>query len=81
MRQRRAGTFLMPYGLIDAYRLVIFPVVPGRGQRLFADGTPPVTMRLVDTRSTGSGVVMHTYEAAGAPAFGSVLSGDVISES
>ena len=72
---------LMPHGLIDAYRLVIFPVVLGRGQRLFADGTPPATMRLVDTRSTGSGVVMHTYEAAGAPAFGSVLSGDVISES
>ena len=72
---------LMPHGLIDAYRLVIFPVVLGRGQRLFADGTPPATMRLVDTRSTGSGVVIHTYEAAGAPAFGSVLSGDVISES
>jgi len=72
---------LMPHGLIDAYRLVIFPVVLGRGQRLFADGTPPATMRLVDTRSTGSGVVMHTYEAAGAPAFGSVLAGDVISDS
>jgi len=72
---------LMPHGLIDAYRLVIFPVVLGRGQRLFADGTPPATMRLVDTRSTGSGVVMHTYEAAGAPAFGSVQPGDVISDS
>ena len=71
---------LMPHGLIDAYRLVIFPVVLGRGQRLFADGAPPATMRLVDTRSTGSGVVMHTYEAAGAPAFGSVQPGDVISD-
>jgi len=72
---------LMPHGLIDAYRLVIFPVVLGRGQRLFADGTPPAAMRLVDTRGTGSGVVMHTYEAAGAPVFGSVQPGDVISES
>ena len=81
MRQRRAGTFLMPYGLIDAYRLVVFPVVLGRGQRLFADGAPPAAMRLVDTRSTGRGVVMHTYEAAGAPAFGSVLDGDIIGES
>ena len=72
---------LMPHGLIDAYRLVIFPVVLGRGQRLFADGTPPATMRLVDTRGTGSGVVMHTYEAAGAPAFGSVLAGDVSRDS
>jgi len=72
---------LMPHGLIDAYRLVIFPVVLGRGRRLFADGTPPTAMRLTEARSTGSGVVMHSYEAAGAAAFGSVQPGDVISES
>ena len=72
---------LMPHGLIDAYRLVIFPVVLGRGQRLFADGTPPAGMHLVGTHSTGSGVVMHAYEAAGTPAFGSVLSEEAISES
>ncbi len=70
---------LMPHGLIDTYRLVTFPVVLGRGQRLFADG-PPATMRLTEVRSTGRGVVMHTYEAAGAPAFGSVQPGDLISE-
>jgi hypothetical protein len=56
----------MPHGLIDAYRLVIFPVVLGRGQRLFADGAPTATMRLVDSHRTGSGVVINTYEAAGA---------------
>ena len=72
---------LMPHGLIDAYRLVIFPVVLGRGQRLFGAGTPPATMRLTEVRSTARGVVMHTYEAAGAPAFGSVQPGDVISDS
>jgi dihydrofolate reductase len=64
--------FLIGQGLVDAYRLVIFPVVLGRGQRLFADGTRPSTLHLVDTRSTGSGVVMHSYETAGAPTFGSV---------
>jgi dihydrofolate reductase len=69
---------LMPHGLIDSYRLVIFPVVLGRGQRLFADAVPPTAMPLVDTRTTGRGVVMHTYEPAGRPAFGSVLSGDVV---
>jgi dihydrofolate reductase len=72
---------LMPHGLIDAYRLVIFPVVLGSGQRLFDKGAPPATMRLTEVRSTASGVVMHTYEAAGAPAFGSVQPGDVISDS
>jgi dihydrofolate reductase len=72
---------LMPHGLIDAYRLVIFPVVLGRGQRLFDDGTPSAAMRLVDTRRTGSGVVMHAYDAAGAPTFGSVQPAeDVISD-
>ena len=60
---------------------MIFPVVLGRGQRLFADGTPPAAMRLVDSRSTGTGVVMHTYEAAGAPACGSVQPVDVTSGS
>jgi dihydrofolate reductase len=64
---------LMRQDLIDAYRLVIFPVVLGRGQRLFADAIPPTGMRLTGTRSTGRGVVMHTYEAAGRPSFGTVL--------
>ena len=72
---------LMPHGLIDSYRLVVFPVVLGRGQRLFAGGVRPTTMRLTEVRSTGRGVVMHTYEAAGAAAFGSVQAGDVVSES
>lgn len=63
---------LMREGLIDAYYLMIFPVVLGRGQQLFADGVPPAGLRLVDSRTSGSGVVMLTYEAAGAPTFGYV---------
>jgi dihydrofolate reductase len=64
--------FLASHGLVDAYRLVIFPVVLGHGYRLFADGTPPTTMRLTGTRATGRGIVMHTYETAGPLAFGTV---------
>lgn len=63
---------LMPAGLIDAYQLLIFPVVLGRGRRLFADGVPPTGLRLVDSRTSGTGVTMVTYENAGAPVFGSV---------
>ena len=63
---------LMGHGLIDAYRLITFPVVLGRGQRLFADGAPPAAFRLTDSRVTSRGVIMHTYVAAGDPAFGSV---------
>jgi dihydrofolate reductase len=64
--------YLAAEGLIDAYNLVIFPVVLGRGQRLFADGTPPSALRLAATRSTGRGIAMHTYESAGPLSFGSV---------
>jgi len=63
---------LTGHGLIDAYRLITFPVVLGRGQPLFADGVPPAALRLVDSRATARGVTMHTYEAAGEPTFGSV---------
>ena len=63
---------LAAHGLVDAYNLVIFPVVLGRGLRLFADGTPPSTLRLTRSRATGSGIVMHTYETAGPLSVGSV---------
>jgi dihydrofolate reductase len=63
---------LMTEGLIDAYHLLTVPVILGHGRRLFAEGTPPAGLRLVDSRTSGSGVTMHTYEKAGAPAFGSI---------
>jgi dihydrofolate reductase len=63
---------LMTEGLIDAYHLLTFPVILGHGRRLFAEGTPPAGLRLVDSRTSGSGVTMHAYEKAGAPAFGSM---------
>ena len=69
--------YLTGKSLIDAYRLVIFPVLLGRGVRLFADGTPPSTMRRTGTRTTGRGVVMHTYAAAGPLSVGSVHPEDV----
>jgi dihydrofolate reductase len=65
--------YLTEHGLIDAYRVITFPVVLGRGKRLFADGVPPTGLRLTDSQATGSGVVMHTYETEGRPSFGSVL--------
>jgi dihydrofolate reductase len=63
---------LMREGLIETYRLLIFPVVLGHGRRLFADGLPPAGLRLVNSQTSGSGVTMLTYEAAGAPVFGMV---------
>ena len=59
-------------GVIDTYRLLIFPVVLGRGQRLFEDGTVPAALTLTDSRTSATGVTMQTYDAAGEPTFGTV---------
>ena len=52
---------LMRDELIDEYRLMIFPIIVGSGQRLFADGIDEMVLRLVDTETFGSGVVVLTY--------------------
>jgi dihydrofolate reductase len=56
---------LMRHGLVDEYRLWVFPLVIGSGKRLFADGTIPAALRLVDSKVSTTGVVIGTYEPAG----------------
>ena len=41
---------LIRNGLVDEHRLWVFPLVIGSGKRLFADGTIPSALKLVDTR-------------------------------
>jgi dihydrofolate reductase len=62
---------LMANGLIDEYRLWVFPVVLGSGKRLFADGTIPAALRLTDSTVSTTGVVIGTYEPAGEVTTGS----------
>ena len=52
---------LMRYGLVDAYVLLIHPLVLGRGRRLFGDDAPRTALRLVDSVTTTTGVVIATY--------------------
>lgn len=52
---------LMQHNLIDEYVLSIHPLVLGSGRRLFADGLPLAALRLVDTKTTTTGVVIATY--------------------
>ena len=51
--------------LIDEYRIWVFPVVLGKGKRLFENGVPPSGLMLVETGSTPMGVLMNTYRPAG----------------
>jgi dihydrofolate reductase len=56
---------LMGDDLVDEYRIMVFPVVVGSGKRLFGDGTGSTkAMRLVETKTFASGVVVLTYEPA-----------------
>jgi dihydrofolate reductase len=58
--------------LVDEYRILIFPVVVGEGQRLFADRGVATGLSLVDTRTTPSGVSIHVYRPTGRAKFGTV---------
>jgi dihydrofolate reductase len=62
---------LLRHNFVDQYRLLIFPVVIGSGKRLFAEGTIPSGLKLVDSKVSTTGVVMGTYEPAGEIATGS----------
>jgi dihydrofolate reductase len=63
---------LIKHDLIDEYRLMIFPLVLGEGKRLFGDGTIPGGLKLTDSRTASTGVMIATYERAGEVKYGSV---------
>ena len=54
---------LIAAGLIDEFLLMIHPLVLGSGHRLFADDRE-VVLRLLESTSTPSGVVIAVYETA-----------------
>jgi dihydrofolate reductase len=52
---------LAEQGLIDEYRLMVFPIVLGSGRRLFAPSPQPTTLRLEDCTQLESGTLILTY--------------------
>jgi dihydrofolate reductase len=62
---------LIKADLVDGYRLWVFPLVLGKGKRLFGEGTVPSAFRLVDQQTSSTGVSIQTYERAGEIAYGS----------
>src|SRR4051794_7838047 len=55
---------LIAAGLVDEYRLFVYPVVVGRGTRLFDDATNVPPLELIESRAFASGVVLLRYRAA-----------------
>ncbi len=56
---------LLKHDLIDEFRLWIFPVTIGKGKRLFGEGTQPAHLKLIDSKTSTTGVIIATYEPAG----------------
>jgi len=56
---------LQAAALIDEFNLLTFPVLLGRGHRLFTPDAQPQTLRLVHCETFSSGVVMTTYKPVG----------------
>jgi dihydrofolate reductase len=53
---------LLQAGLVDEYRVILQPVLMGKGNSLFKDITERMQLKLISTRAFGSGVVLLSYE-------------------
>ena len=62
---------LLANDLIDELRLLILPVVLGKGKCLFGDGAIPAAFRLTKSVTSPNGTLIATYERAGDVATGS----------
>jgi dihydrofolate reductase len=59
--------YLIRHDLIDEYELYVHPVLLGRGKRLFPDDGPASNLRVVDSRTADSGLIILTYERVRSP--------------
>lgn len=62
---------LMAKGLVDEQWVWTFPLVLGRGKKLFAQDILPAALALIGSRTSSTGVVINTYRPAGAVRTGS----------
>jgi dihydrofolate reductase len=64
-------------GLVDEYSIWIFPVVLGHGKRLFENSVPARALELVESKTSGTGVMMNVYRPKGAVVAGSFALADL----
>jgi dihydrofolate reductase len=55
---------LLEHDLVDELRLMVFPVVLGRGKTLFGETSDKKALELKDTKVVGDGVIIQIYEPA-----------------
>lgn len=60
----KLAQFLLQQGLVDRIRLLVYPLVIGKGQRLFEDGGT-AALKLLETRPFSNGVVGLIYQPEG----------------
>jgi len=56
---------LLGQGLVDEVVLIVYPVLLGRGKRLFSDNADPRELAFVSTKTTPTGVLLNTYRHVG----------------
>lgn len=62
---------LLAKDLIDQFTFLIFPLVLGGGKEFFSSGAVPAGLKLIDSKTSSTGVTINTYERAGAITTGS----------
>src|SRR5438309_5303855 len=58
-------SMLLEHGLADEDLLAVYPILLGTGKRFFAEGTPPRSFELVNTKAMPSGIIFSSYKVAG----------------
>ena len=71
---------LLRFGLVDRLELWLYPVLLGSGKQVFAEGTIPTALRLIDSVTYPNGVLQLSYETAGTPTYGHIGTPDLTSE-
>jgi dihydrofolate reductase len=56
---------LLQHDLVDELRLIIHPLILGKGKKLFDDSSVPATYKMTDKTITPQGVILATYQRAG----------------
>lgn len=67
---RTLAQWLFANDLVDEFNLFVFPVVVGKGTRLFPETGPDIALDLVESRATPSGVTIQVYRPTGRMQYG-----------